>query len=233
MNFTKKDILDQMDREAEDYNFPLYLGDEDYVFHMDGRIHAFCDEKRWAVLIEHLCYNPRGGEIDGVNIRIFAYGNCLLKPAGWDPLSDLKIFSYVPEKHHLYDSYFEEVPNEAVAVKIRDKIIPIENDPELYIKSGVKDYKDSSIHISELIRFLLIDHKDIMMANDSDLEMYIPIDIPRILLLQQWYHPFMFDELLPSEVETFQLIAEVLETKDKSRYAPKNQPNTYWKNWRR
>ena len=35
----------------------------------------------------------------------------------------------------------------------------------------------------------------------------------------------------PSDVETFQMLADVLVTGDIDLYKPTKRPNSYWKNW--
>jgi hypothetical protein len=52
-----------------------------------------------------------------------------------------------------------------------------------------------------------------------------------LLNLDQWYHPDLAGDEMPSGNETFQLIAKVLCSGDPSHYKPTNKPNTHWSNW--
>lgn len=53
-----------------------------------------------------------------------------------------------------------------------------------------------------------------------------------ILQLNEWNHPDVVDDSeRPSGSETFQQLARVLVTGDKSKYAPTNPSNTHWSNW--
>src|SRR6478672_27633 len=62
-------ILSQLDRSAADFTFPD-LG-HGYYFAIDSRLHAYSDVDRWAMIVETVGYNPRGGDV------LHVYGNCL------------------------------------------------------------------------------------------------------------------------------------------------------------
>jgi hypothetical protein len=55
--------------------------------------------------------------------------------------------------------------------------------------------------------------------------------LPEVLLLNEWYHNDLANGEMPSENETFQMIAKVLETGNAEFYKPTKEPNTHWKNW--
>jgi hypothetical protein len=59
----------------------------------------------------------------------------------------------------------------------------------------------------------------------------IPSDIPKIIELDNWFHPDIANDELPSENETFIQIAKVLETGNAEYYKPTHMPNTNWANW--
>jgi hypothetical protein len=58
-----------------------------------------------------------------------------------------------------------------------------------------------------------------------------PLDSPIILRLEEWTHPNLAAEELPSHSETFQMIADVLVSGNSSFYKPTLAPNTHWRNW--
>jgi len=53
----------------------------------------------------------------------------------------------------------------------------------------------------------------------------------RLLVLDEWHHPDVVNDQGPSELESFQQLAEILSTGHVSRYRPTASPNTHWKNW--
>jgi hypothetical protein len=80
-------------------------------------------------------------------------------------------------------------------------------------------------------RSLVPEHRDALLATDEEIRRRIPDDLPQILQLEEWAHPDVSGEVLPSQSETFCQIADVLVTGDVSRYAPTEPPNTHWSNW--
>jgi len=52
--------------------------------------------------------------------------------------------------------------------------------------------------------------------------------------IDQWHHAAYYqgDGEKPSEQETYQLIAEVLVSKDITKWKPVLSPNNDWRNWR-
>ena len=75
-------------------------------------------------------------------------------------------------------------------------------------------------------------HRDLLLADEPELRRPIPADLPRVLVLDWWWHrqPERCDQL-PSETETFQQLAIVLSTGDLTMYRPLKSPNTHWSNW--
>ncbi|WP_367209946.1 hypothetical protein [Sphingobacterium sp. R2] len=59
----------------------------------------------------------------------------------------------------------------------------------------------------------------------------IPSDLPIFLELNEWLHPDLVDNQLPSETETFIQIAEALSTGNKVLYKPTVEPNMRRKYW--
>ena len=59
----------------------------------------------------------------------------------------------------------------------------------------------------------------------------VPADLPRIFQLEEWHHPDLAGDELPSRSRTFQIIAMVLETGDADQYRPVEEPNTHWRFW--
>ncbi len=53
----------------------------------------------------------------------------------------------------------------------------------------------------------------------------------KLLQLEEWFHPDVAVGQLPSENETFQQIAHVIELKDPTMYKPTYKPNTHWSHW--
>jgi hypothetical protein len=67
-------------------------------------------------------------------------------------------------------------------------------------------------------------------VTDAEVRRRLPADLPQLLRLEEWNQPDLF-EMPPSQSETYQLIAVVLESLAPTRYRPTLAPNTHWSNW--
>jgi hypothetical protein len=67
-NYTAQDILQQLDKCARGFTFPML--DNGYNYPVDSRLSAYRDNKRWALIIEVVGLNYWAGGHDGIN-------NCL------------------------------------------------------------------------------------------------------------------------------------------------------------
>ncbi|MER7586406.1 hypothetical protein ABTW72_02530 [Micromonospora sp. NPDC127501] len=83
----------------------------------------------------------------------------------------------------------------------------------------------------DVLRRLVPDHRELLLADEVELRRRIPADMPEIIRLDQWHHPYLLQDTLPSQSETFRQLADVLTTGDVGRYAPDMRPNTHWSNW--
>ncbi|MGC4864718.1 DUF7003 family protein [Micromonospora sp. DT53] len=70
-----------------------------------------------------------------------------------------------------------------------------------------------------------------LLADEVELRQRIPPDIPEIMRLDQWHHPDLLQDTLPSQSMTFHQLADVLTTGDVGQYTPDMPPNTHWSNW--
>lgn len=65
----------------------------------------------------------------------------------------------------------------------------------------------------------------------AELRERIPAELPQCLRLDEWRHPDLAANDLPSASPTFQMIADALATGDPERYQPAEPANTHWRNW--
>jgi len=55
--------------------------------------------------------------------------------------------------------------------------------------------------------------------------------LPQRLRLDEWYHPDLADEQLPSQCSTFQMLAAAIAENNLSLYKPITPSNTHWLDW--
>ena len=225
----RNEILHQLDIEAESYVFPML--DNGYYYHGDQKLTIFRDEKRWAILLEILAFNNHEYSIDGITTIANVFGNCL---TGWN---DNDNFIYFASDHFIETFLYDEtnhIPylnNQATGIKVRDKVIPIHFDKEHYLRKGIELRFKNIITPWELLRGLIPEQSDLFWLTRQEISKKIPFDLPEFMTLTNWHHPDLAAEEKPSETETFQQLADVIVTGDKSLYNTKEINNTHWTNW--
>ncbi|GAA1623982.1 DUF7003 family protein [Actinoplanes couchii] len=200
------EIISQLDAAAEQHKFPdLNNG---YNYAVDARLHLYRDAQRWALLVEAVGYSPRAGNLTDV---LYVFGNCLTSgnpgPENTDFLDRIDNFDEIEDIEEP-ETYSGE------PIVIRGHRI------EVSANQG-----DELVNV---FRRLVPEHRDLLLADESELRQRIPADLPEIMRLDQWRHP---DGERPSESATFRQLAEVLATGDTGRYAPGTRPNTHWSHW--
>ena len=203
------EVLAQLDRAAIDFQFPdLNHG---YYYAVDARLRVFGDAARWALVAEAVGYNPRACNLIDV---VHTFGNCLTSGAPGCENEDF---------HGRIDNMDE--------VESRD-------DPERYLDAAPLVVRGHAIGVDapkgeelySTFRRLVPTHRDLLFGDDAEVRRRLPADLPQLLQLEEWNQPDLF-ETPPSQSETYQLIAVVLESLDPTRYRPALAPNTHWSNW--
>ncbi|MET7426161.1 hypothetical protein [Dactylosporangium sp. NPDC005555] len=200
------EILSQLDTAAEQYTFPdLNNG---YYYAVDARLHAYRDARRWALIVETVGYSPRAGNLTDI---LHIFGNCLT--SGEPGFENADFLDRIDNWDEIEDDDQPETYGGTSIVIRGDRLdMPAEHGEELI----------------DVLRRLVPDHRELLLADESELRRRIPADLPEIMRLDQWHHP---DGKLPSESTTFNQLADVLTTGDVERYAPDTPPNTHWSNW--
>lgn len=210
--FTDADILAQLDRAAEEFRFadPEHA----YSYAIDARLHAFRDDRRWALIIDLVGYNPR--QVNVVDV-LYCFGNCLTEgePGPANP-------DFLDRVDNMDDVEDEDEPE---CLSGADTPIVIRGVP-ITVEGAAGE------SLENVFRRLVPDHRELLLADDQEIRRRIPADLPRVLVLQEWFHRRIEEyDAKPSTVETFQQLARVLVTGDLAEYRPSHRPNTHWSNW--
>ena len=248
-SFTQKDILDYLEEtNQETYHFFIDL--EHPYFHTAGsRLTLYADEKRWAIVFEKSGYSNTGlrGEIE-----LFYFGNCLtnLQSEGSADgfTSNLQNIMLINTSTIENDMGF--VSKKIKQVKVRDTLLDIEQDKLVYEKKGITDpaYENAEnlIDLPSLIRYLDEEHPTIFRATEKELRMCLPADLPKLMQIGEWHHKaFTKDKDMtsptefhyevmgnkPSDYETYKIIADILVSRDTTKWRPTLKPNNNWRNW--
>jgi hypothetical protein len=229
--YSADDILDYFDRLAEADDFP-WLND-DIVYTMGAvRLTAYRDEKRWAVLIEVLCFWWGSLENLAIETVIFRLGNCVELPVmSDDAVGGLTCLDEDDQPCPFRADTSE--PWRGATALIRGQRVPIPRDASAYHKKGItRDRKQYELDGStDILWIMLPEHRESMLATEDELRRHVPADLPFFLRLDEWHHPDVFGGEMPSENDTFRSLAQALAHGDPNRFRMKRKPNTHWKNW--
>jgi hypothetical protein len=212
--------------------------DNGYVYLAASRLSLHRSDHDWAMVFEVFGFSPRSGLPD---LHVQTFGSRLQNRN--------RAEDYVtPEAHETYlannpnneSRFFHPVDEggwidqeESVApsgsVSLRGVTICLPSADE-YLEAGI-DLEGDRPAIFELCRFLSFHRRDDVLATPSERRVSVPPELTEILVLEDWHHPDVCSEELPSETETFRELADVLATGDLSRYQSAEPHNTHWSNW--
>ncbi len=253
-SFRQQGIIHNLESyDQETYHFFIDF-EHPYFYTAGTRLTLFADEKRWAIVFEKAGYSTGNncGEIE------FAYfGNCLqnLKSgiAGDETTSNMKTVILINDTdlEQIDDGEFEElVSKDKNKIKVRDTLLTIEHDTSTYQAKNIKlhDYDNPKglIDFPSLIRFLDEEYPAVFRATDEELRACLPSDLPKLMQINQWHHKAYYKHKYknspntyaveevgtkPSDYETYKMIADVLVSRDTTKWKPTLQPNNDWRNW--
>jgi hypothetical protein len=204
--------------------------DNGYIYPADVRLHAFGNEEKWAIAIDHLGYDVRSGDHDGMCDCLHYFGNCLRREPGMANEDFLTFTADGPDDLTFQEEINWHLKSAQGSIYIRDELVDFDVTPAALKKKGIKQVEDQPGG-ADLLRSLLPEYRQLLLANDKELRYQLPKDLPLLLQLDEWYHPDLAAEEMPSGNETFQMIAKVLCTGDASHYKPTMKANTHWSNW--
>lgn len=227
--YTAQEILDQLDRCAQENSFPML--DNGYVYPVDVHLTAYRDVTRWAIIIQDIGVHNHAWQHDRIQNCLSCFGNCLMLPPGWNNESFLFPASEGLDSPTFADDNVWLIHPEATTIQIRDVRVPIPRDEQFYVQKGIEHELPPQITVIEMIRSLFPEYRHLFLATEREIRQHMPANLPLLLELTAWYHPNLGEEELPSQTSTFQMIAKVLETGDAHYYRPRVAPNTHWSNW--
>jgi len=241
VNWTEEAILAVLDRCCDAFTFPML--DNGYVYLAASRMSAFHSAHDWALAVEIFGFSPRAG-IPDVHVYTFAstlrdrdapeqyvsraaYENYLVN----NPNNQLRFFYPIEGDEWIDPDDGELVAEDARELVLRGRLFPTPA-PDDYTAHGIELEEPSRVRVFELCRYLAAVARDDVLANDDDRRASVPIELDRVLTLDDWNHPNVVDASeRPSGSETFRHLARVLVTGGPSHYRPTLAGNTHWRNW--
>lgn len=186
--------------DASAQDFTFPFLDHGFYSAVDVRLHIYRDQKHWAVMFETVGFNAKARSVTDA-----------LTGYGIRSGSQLNRVENIAELIDDDENYVGDKP-----LRVRGQ--------DLAVEASAGEY------FAEVVRELVPEHRDLLLADESELRALVPVDLPEILRLEAWHHPDVLVER-PSREETFRLIAKVLDTGNPHDYRPTLAPNTHWSNW--
>ena len=240
MTFDSDTILSVLDRCCGRYMFPML--DNGYVYLAATRLSLYRSLADWALVIEVFGFSPRS---DCPDTMIYTFASRLHERNR--PEHYVKREAY---ERYLADNPHNEmrsafpieggawqdaedvclVASNAIEVVVRGQALRLPNLDE-YERHGVSLERPPRVQVFELCRLLADVAPERVLATRQEQRISVMPEMSQLLQLEEWHHPNVRIDELPSESETFQQLAEVLATGDVEHYRPWRPPNTHWSNW--
>lgn len=234
------EILKVLDDCARAFYFPML--DNGYVYLAASRLSLFRSSSDWAITLEVFGYSPRAGIPD---TTIFTFGSQVVRQRRETDFVNAEAFRtylsvhphdesntvYPVESGEWEDSETDELlaPGKSSVVLRGESLVT----PDIgeYPLQGISLMSPPRVCVFELCRFLAGIRRDQVLATPSERRACVPDSLRQILQIEEWHHPDLASSEPPSSTETFQMLADVLEFGEPSRYAPTGKSNTHWRNW--
>lgn len=232
-------ILRILDDGARAFVFPML--DNGYVYLAASRLAIFRSNDDWALTFEIFGYSPRSGLPD---LSVTTFGSNLSETRTVaDYVSEQAFEAYRVNYRHWRSEYFhpiedetwldeddqESVAENASMLTLRGRSIPLPKDDD-YAKAGMVGTPHEKRSVAELSRALAATHRDYVLATESERRVCVPPALSQLMLLDDWHHPDVVADELPSQTQTFRELASVMATGDAGLYLG-GSGNTHWSNW--
>ena len=223
-------ILEQFDRCAEDFTFPML--DNGYVYLADVRLSLYRDAANWLMIIEVLgAYTPQVSSFDSLQNCLHLFGSNLHRAPGTSNQDFLYPVEGCPDDPLFEDEHDWFVKPNASCVMLRGLRIGLDLSPAALSAKGITLVEPPQIDPAALMRSLLPEHRSLLFASEAELQQRNPGKLPLWFRLDVWHHPDLAGGEKPSNSETFQMLAAAISFGDKNKYCPAKPPNTDWRNW--
>lgn len=252
-SFTQKEILEYLE-ESDQETYHFFIDFEHPYFNTAGsRLTLYADAKRWAIVFEKSGYANRS--YDG-EIELAYFGNCLINlQAEGERVGVTSNCKYVTlinnvEMARIENGNFELASKNVSQVRVRDSLLNIKHNKSVYENKNIKIRAHSNpqnlIDIPSLIRYLDEQHPNLFRATDNELRKCLPADLPKIMKIEEWHHEayskyktmtsptnYKYEVIgeQPSKYETYRMIADILISRDSTKWRPTLKPNNNWRNW--
>ena len=240
MKWQPEEILSILDNCAESCSFPML--DNGYVYLAATRLSLYRSPEDWAMVIEVFGFSPRAGEPD---TQIYTFGSRLQRQKTVEDYGSPAAFAaWLKNNPHNESSFISPIEagdwqdpedGELLAtgrhtLQVRGKTLhtPAAAD---YAAHAIALEDSSRVHIFELCRLLAALERDAVLATPAERRVSVPAELVQIMQLEEWSHPDLVNDELPSANATLKSLAEVLASGQLAAYKTPEASNTDWRHW--
>lgn len=207
------DVLEDLDNAVDDLEFPAF--DNLNVDYFGFRLEVYRSADDYAVVFNTISFR------DGIiTTNIDPIGGCVVLPKPPDRRADLRILV----TGEIDVEYPDDETRIVRAITVRGQ--PVSPASLVYSEPEQPDNGDIRAMVAVVEDPAL---RAAMLATPAEVLPFFPDGAPpRFMTLDHWCH---IGHELPSENDTFQLLARAIAGRDPTLYRPRARPNTHWKRW--
>lgn len=229
MSRSKREILEDLDKHASEFNFPVL--DNAFVEFAAARLSAFQGVADWLIVFEVLGFSTK--EIEFVD-DIYAYGSCVEREG--------IVGEEIPFSAALDHPIFDSETNDCIAdwshwtIRIGNDELSFSPTREEYAEAGIVMDRDpglGSLNEIELLRFLVhhLGEARLFMSDEVLLSRFPKCkNLAKFVQTTQWQHPNVAEEEKPSKNISICSLVEALRERNPMLFK-QGRPNTHWKYW--
>ncbi|GAO42310.1 DUF7003 family protein [Flavihumibacter petaseus] len=143
---------------------------------------------RWAIVAERLGYEWDSHHISST---IYHFGNCLkeIKGGNGNPIN-WSGFNPVDDKTYYKTNNDEFLKPKAASWNVRNTTIALSRQKQDYLSAGItlRGRYPNNIRMIDAARLAAHQHPGLFRATEKDLRQYLPDDMEKFLVLDEWYH---------------------------------------------
>ncbi|MGB3519241.1 MAG: hypothetical protein WBA43_22515 [Elainellaceae cyanobacterium] len=219
-------ILEMLDTYAQEYDFPMF--NNIYYDYADARLTLLRSSSAWVFVFEEIQYSHKQRSF--VN-SISAYGNKIENPGLQETVV---IFTTSSGNPRWEEEDFLQLDKFDFQVCFGKDLRKFCLSPEDYDKSGIPENTKMGLP-AQLLRIISYAEKDRLFLDNNEILGKFNKGQNNLNIFMQvndWFHPDIADDQLPSDSICFQNLALAISRCDPSLYlCPDETLNVHWSNW--
>jgi hypothetical protein len=223
-NIDEMSILEQMDNYAKSFDFPTL---NNWHWRMGkARLTSFLGADEWLVVFEVVGFDVKSYAFENV---IYAYGNKIDKP-GFQ--TGIDVLEQPPDKPFEDDEGNTLINLSNFSVIIKGEERHFSPTAEDYVHAGILPHLEME-PAAKVLRWLCFLLPDEFLLTDAEiLHLLQRPELDRFLQLNEWAHPDVAAEELPSQNPCMRSLAKAIAQREPALYeCPEDKMNTHWSNW--